>query len=193
MKTELIEYQEKIDDDNKIMITKYMLDSPIYDSHIDYKWILEGEELKRFKNCIPGQWVFSPNFMNGSIGIFVTPNGNRTDESYERITFGIEFYKIPNRVSQLSADIKFVTNMVDNDGDKIECIRDGVSIYSSTTVHFNKSKHDLTPKKFTNFGKESLMINIIINVVQVVVVGDYVDKSDWHKYGVIDNKQIKKE
>ena len=67
---DLICYQHPIS--NKII---YFGASPIYHSYIEYKWIIDNNKYKT------GDWAFSSNFMNQSIGMYCTPKGRSSDSN----------------------------------------------------------------------------------------------------------------
>ena len=182
---ESIWYNLEKEDGQKEKFSKYTLESPLYNSHIEYRWILEGDELTKFKNCIPGQWVFSPNFMNGCIGIFCTPKGDAVSTMRLRprsLVMGIEFYKIPNKVASMHATTTFKTNICDDDGKEIECLSRGYYIYNCSTSHVDKN---FTLNMFEKI-KDKLEIVVIIDILEVRVPTSTLDKSQWHKYGVVE-------
>ena len=184
---EFICFKAKGDDGKEVQ--KYTIDSPIYDSHIEYKWLIEGDELIQFKNCVFAQWVYSPNFMNGCIGIFVTPKGETMTDEGPDLTFGIEFYKIPNKIKSMKVETLFKANIKDGDGIMFEHKQFDSYIRNGGTSIVDSEQHK--PSIFDKVG-DKLIIDIIIDIIDVkeFIQRKHVSiaKSEWHKYGVIVSK-----
>ena len=166
----------------------YFSKSPVYSSHIEYKWVLQDDALFNFKNCNLRQWIYSPNFMDGCIGIFCQPLSCIGNTNHLDMILGVEFYKIPNEIRDMTVKVKFQTNIPldDADGDEFICYEDiEEEVVNGSTFYVNNFKY----RAFKEFMGDILNIKVSIDVVEVNILnqdGDVfvLEKSEWYKYGV---------
>ena len=174
---------------------QYLIESPIYYQHIDYKWIFKEKEFVNFRSCVPTQWLYSPNFMNGCIGIYMTDLAPEKEEDYsDDITLGIEFYKIPNQIENFDAEIKFVTNVpqynASSEGNN-EFL--GYSSIQYSVINGRTcTSQNISCLALRNFEGETLRIQVIIDIINVTIDDKdgnlcLLPKNDWYKYGIINN------
>ena len=180
---ELIGYT--LTNDTNIIYNPYIR-FPIYKSHIVYDWILENEELNNFKNTIKGQMVYSPNFMDDSIGIMCKPKG-WTATVRPRICIWIKFYKLPYRVYKLSVQFKLNVNNWWDYSSTVEFGWHGKTGKLSTNYRIYPYH---VPSTIFNNIKDKLIISITIDIKQVYIKdidGNIVqiNKTEWNKYNVI--------
>ena len=177
---ELISYE----DDTEI---KYLSPSPIYNSIIEYKWIIDNTK------CVKGDWIFSSNFMNQSIGMYCTPKGSKSDGPNSIITFGIEFYKTPHAIQWLKCNIKLTTNIEKEDGEFVKFVPDEddyeyVGDGSGINLYGDKYDDDFQVGLFSKCDRIEMILSIEITEIESKN-GKIVDRTEWDKYGVIDLKQ----
>ena len=134
----------------------HCIEPPIYDKHIEYKWIIDNSKYKA------GDWTFSDNFMNGCLGLFCTPKGTSSSSSNSPIALGCDFYKVPRDVEQLSIKLRFKTNIKHEDTylEKEKMIQGSAYIKSGSEVRIMDPR--FTVKTFME--TEKIVVTVIIDI-----------------------------
>ena len=141
-----------------IYSTKYLMESPVFDAHIEYEWIIDNNK------CLKGDWVFSLNFMNDCIGLFCTPKGKLSDGPDSRITLGIDFYQTPHSDESMEVKIRFETNVKFDDGTCLECERVNKWIADGSNVLVSDPR--FTAERFEQM--ETIIIKVTIDIPDLV-------------------------
>eukprot|EP01084_Bolivina_argentea_P142099 249651_1 len=160
----------------------YLIESPIYKSPIEYKWIVTHEILQQFKSCQLGDFVYSPNFGNGCISFFLTPKGWMNERN---LRFGIEFYKLPNKIDFIKVSAELKTNI--NCGDLMNC-KLSEDIERGNAIFFFWGCSALTADAILSTqNDETLEFTVKIIVADAFINDKSINKSEWYKYNMIEN------
>ena len=150
-----------------------------------FKVVLETI-LQNFQNCERGQWVFSPTFVDGCIGIFCQPQSDGIID--DELSLGVEFYKLPEKCEYLSAEIELKTNIKDENGEFYvhNTIENYITIGSTVNVDYTR----FTCQMFQGLSVDKLIFSAKIDIKNVrsswSMTTSCHDRADWVKYGIID-------
>ena len=172
---------------------KYFGHSPMFDSHMEIEWILEGEELDNFKDCMSNRKrIYSPNFLNDCIGMYCHFEDPHLPLPY----VGVEFYRIPHGISAIEAALKLIVTIdgsaVDMEINEFEGINDDGSVekikddrdYETLIWKYDRRALFFVgdTSKFENV-EETLGLKVVIDIRKVWIIQDIM-RDQWKNYGI---------
>ena len=174
---------------NKMSVSKYYITSPLYSSHIEYKWIFNYTKYEQVLDaCSRGEKVYhySPEFMNGHIGMyFILTPGYKNDRypriGQDRLVLKLQFLRVPLRCREMAADIQFVLSPGD------DAISEAFD-YRMNRIYHGAITDSVECTEYIKRGfDKDLNIKVIIDLIRVYDEDrEWVEKCDWRKYGIDD-------